>query len=189
MLGPLGAVGDDGPVALGGAKQRAVLAHLLLRANRVVAADRLIDDVWEDDPPAAARNVLQTYVSRLRKVLGDERLERRSGGYLLHAEPGELDADRFRSLVAEARRRAVTDPAAASALYREADALWRGPALDDLADQPSLRPRSPTSRNCGPPRRRTASSPSSHLDATPTSSPSSRIRSGSSRCARCCGRT
>jgi len=67
VLGPLEAVGDDGPTALGGAKQRAVLAHLLLRANSVVSAERLIDDVWEDDPPAAARNVLQTYVSRLRR--------------------------------------------------------------------------------------------------------------------------
>lgn len=140
MLGPLEVAGDDGPVALGGGKQRAVLAHLLLRANSVVPADRLIDEVWEDDPPAAVRNVLQTYVSRLRKALSDDRLERRSGGYVLHIEPGELDADRFRSLVAEARRRAATDAAATSALYREADSLWRGPALDDLADQPSLRP-------------------------------------------------
>ena len=139
LLGPLEVVEDATPIQLGGAKQRAVLAHLLLRANRVVPAERLIDEVWEDDPPAAARNVLQTYVSRLRKALGDERLERRSGGYVLHADPAEVDTERFGSLAAEARRRAAVDPAAAIELYREADGLWRGPALDDLADQPSLR--------------------------------------------------
>ena len=95
VLGPLEVRDGDGPIALGGAKQRAVLAHLLLRANATVPAERLIDQVWGDEPPAAARNVLQTYVSRLRKALGADRLEHGSGGYVLHADPEEIDARRF----------------------------------------------------------------------------------------------
>ena len=67
------------------------------------------------------------------------RLERESGGYVLHAEPSEIDAHRFEALVQDARQNATSDPGAAARLYREAEALWRGPALDDLADQPSLR--------------------------------------------------
>ena len=139
MLGPLEVVDGAGPIALGGQKQRAVLAHLLLRANTLVPAERLIDEVWTDEPPAAARNVLQTYVSRLRKALGAERLHHRPGGYLLRADPSEVDVHRFEALVEEARSNAPTDPAAAVRLYREAEELWRGPALGDLADQPSLR--------------------------------------------------
>jgi WD40 repeat protein/DNA-binding SARP family transcriptional activator len=139
VLGALEVQGDDGPVALGGTKQRAVLAHLVLRAGTLVPADRLIDELWGDDPPPAARNVLQTYVSRLRKAFGRGRLESRSGGYVLHAEPQEIDARRFESLIAGARLTAATDPAAAAASYREAETLWRGPALDDLAGQDSLR--------------------------------------------------
>jgi DNA-binding SARP family transcriptional activator len=138
LLGALEVRDRDGPIELGGTKQRAVLAHLLVRAN-AVPADRLIDEVWGDEPPAAARNVLQTYVSRLRKQLGADRLEHGSGGYVLRAEPDEIDARRFEALVANARRVATSDPASAAELYRDADALWRGPALDDLADQPSLR--------------------------------------------------
>jgi WD40 repeat protein/serine/threonine protein kinase/DNA-binding winged helix-turn-helix (wHTH) protein len=139
LLGPLEVTSEDGAIPLGGTKQRAVLAQLVLRANRLVPAERLIDEVWGDDPPAAARNVLQTYVSRLRKTLGAERLEHRPGGYVLHADPAEIDAHRFESLTTEARREAPLDPASAVQLYREAEALWRGPALDDLANQPSLR--------------------------------------------------
>jgi WD40 repeat protein/DNA-binding SARP family transcriptional activator/tRNA A-37 threonylcarbamoyl transferase component Bud32 len=139
VLGPLEVARNDGPIALGGVKQRVVLAHLLLRTNALVPADRLIDAVWETDPPAAARNVLQTYVSRLRKVVGADRLEQRAGGYVLHAEPQELDAGRFEALVEEARRTRAFDSDAAVGHYREADSLWRGPALDDLADQLSLR--------------------------------------------------
>src|SRR5918996_4189943 len=139
LLGPLEVTNGTGPIPLGGARQRSVLAHLLLRTNKVVPADRLIDEVWPDEPPAAVRNVLQTYVSRLRKALGPERLEHRPGGYVLRADESEIDAHRFESLVQEARRTAPVDPAEAARLYREADQLWRGPALDDLADQPSLR--------------------------------------------------
>jgi DNA-binding SARP family transcriptional activator len=75
LLGPLEVLHDDKALALGGAKQRVVLAQLLLRPNALVPADRLADAVWDDNPPAAARNVLQTYVSRLRKLLGAWPLE------------------------------------------------------------------------------------------------------------------
>ena len=139
LLGPLEVEGEDGPVPLGGPKQRAALAHLLLRANSLVPAERLIDEVWLDDPPPAVRNVLQTYVPRLRKGLGVERLENRSGGYVLYAKPAEIDIHCFEALVRDARRRTASDPEAAVDLYREAEQLWRGPALGDLSDQPGLR--------------------------------------------------
>src|SRR4029450_92218 len=103
ILGPLQVVGDDGPLRLGGPKQHAVLAHLILRPNRIVPAGLLIDELWGDGPPETAKNTLQTYVYRLRKVLGDTRIEAGSGGYLLRAEPDESDAGRFGALVKLAR--------------------------------------------------------------------------------------
>jgi WD40 repeat protein/DNA-binding SARP family transcriptional activator len=140
LLGPLEASDGGSPIPLGGPKQRTVLAHLLLRPEQLVPADRLIDEVWGEEPPATARNALQTYVSHLRNALGRDRLEGRSRGYVLHVEPSEVDAFRFEALVERARQLTATDAAAAVRLYAEALALWRAPALDDLADQPSLRP-------------------------------------------------
>ena len=106
ILGPL-EVSDDGrKLALGGPKQRAVLAHLILRANHVVPADLLIDGLWGEEPPESARNTLQTYVYRLRKVLGDGRIEGRDGGYVLAAAPGEIDAERFEALVKQGKAQA-----------------------------------------------------------------------------------
>jgi len=139
ILGPLEVVGDDGQVPLGGPKQRAVLAHLILRPNRVVPASLLIDELWGDEPPETARNTLQTYVYRLRKVLGEARIEARSGGYVLHAEPAEIDATRFEALVKQAKASIGKDPASAVAVLDEGLSLWRGDALADLADEPSLR--------------------------------------------------
>ena len=139
ILGPLEVLGDDGPLKLGGPKQHAVLAHLILRPNRVVPAGLLIDQLWGDEPPETARNTLQTYVYRLRKVLGDARIEAGSGGYLLHAEPDEIDAGRFEALLKHAKVLIGTDPTAAAAELEEGLALWRGEALADLGDEPSLR--------------------------------------------------
>ena len=135
LLGTLEVDAGDGPLPLGGTKQRAVLAHLVLRPGAVVSSERIIDAVWDDEPPAAARNVVQTYVSRLRKVLGADRLTQRAGGYVLHAAEEEIDARRFAVLVERAR---AADPEEASRFYREAEILWRGPALADLQDQPAL---------------------------------------------------
>ena len=130
LLGPLEAVEDDRPLALGGAKQRALLAVLLLHANQVVSSDRLIDEVWGESPPATAGKMVQVYVSRLRKQLGEARLLTRAPGYLLQVDPAELDVARFERLVAEARQE---DAAAAGAKLRAALELWRGPPLADLA--------------------------------------------------------
>jgi DNA-binding SARP family transcriptional activator/tRNA A-37 threonylcarbamoyl transferase component Bud32 len=138
ILGPVEVVGDDGPITLGGRKQRAVLAHLLIRANRVVPAEVLIAELWGEEPPDAARGTLQAYVSRLRSSLGDHRIEGRSPGYVLRVHPGESDAERFESLVRDARADAAEDPAQAAGTFDEALALWRGPALADLSDEASL---------------------------------------------------
>lgn len=110
VLGPLEAWEGGRRLALGGPKQRLVLAHLLLRANQVVPADRLIDQVWGEDPPDAARSALQAYVSRLRRSLGPGRLQGRPPGYVLGAAPDEVDVLRFEGLVREARRRAAAEP-------------------------------------------------------------------------------
>ena len=138
LLGPLEIRADHGPLPIGGPKQRTVLAHLLLQANRVVTTERLIDAVWGEEPPATARNTLQTYVRHLRKALGGQRIQHRSAGYLLIADPKEVDALRFEALVEQARSLASADPAGAVGILQEALRLFKGPALDDLADQASL---------------------------------------------------
>jgi DNA-binding SARP family transcriptional activator len=123
ILGPLEVIEDGRSIALGGARQRALLAILLTRANEVVSADRLIDGLWGDRPPRTAANTIQYFVSQLRKLLGADRIATRPPGYLIRVERGELDLDRFERLVER------TD---AEALH-EALALWRGPPLADLA--------------------------------------------------------
>jgi DNA-binding SARP family transcriptional activator len=114
LLGPLEAVVGGTPVPLAAAKPRALLALLLLNRNHVVSTERLIDELWGDDPPAQATKTLQVYVSQLRKSLGTERLVTRAPGYMLHVEEGELDLDRFEQLRREGR-------------HEQALALWRGP--------------------------------------------------------------
>jgi len=139
ILGPL-EVSDDGrKLALGGPKQRAVLAHLILRANRVVQADLLIDGLWGEEPPESARNTLQTYIYRLRKLLGGNRIEGRDGGYVLVAAPDEIDGVRFEFLVKEGKASINSDPAAAAAILADALSLWRADALADVTEEPSLR--------------------------------------------------
>ena len=91
VLGPLEVLDDGRPLPIGGPKQRAVLAHLILQPNRIVPAERLIEDVWGEEPPETARNVMQSYVSRLRKLLGDGRIEGRGAGYVLSVAPEEID--------------------------------------------------------------------------------------------------
>lgn len=139
LLGPLEVSERGAALALGGPRQRVVLAYLILEANRVVSTDRLIDRIWGDEPPDAARAALFAYVSRLRKLLGPGRIQARPPGYVLVAEPSEIDALRFSSLVDEARRQGSDREAAASLLSRALD-LWRGSALSDLADYDALRP-------------------------------------------------
>ena len=138
VLGPLEVSENGHLVPLGGPRQRAVLAHLLVRADQVVPAEVLIDAVWGDTPPDAARNTLQSYVSRLRSVLGPDRIEGRSPGYRFVAGPDKIELARFEALVGEARRVLSLDPRASGELFVEAEGLWRGPALADLAQEPSL---------------------------------------------------
>jgi WD40 repeat protein/serine/threonine protein kinase len=137
VLGPLEVSAESRSIALGGPKQRAVLANLIVRANQLVPAETLIDLVWGDEPPESARNVLQTYVSHLRKALGPGRLEGRAPGYILHLEPNELDARRFEDLLREARS-FDSQADRAAPLLREALDLWRGPAFADLSTEEAL---------------------------------------------------
>ncbi len=136
ILGPLEVLDAGAALTLGGAKQRALLAILLLSANRVVPNDRLIDDLWGEKPPETAAHALQVYVSQLRKVLGRERLVTRSPGYLLAVEPDSIDLTRFEQLLGTAREQLGPDPAGAARLLGEALDLWRGPALAEFAFEP-----------------------------------------------------
>jgi DNA-binding SARP family transcriptional activator len=134
LLGPLEAGEVGGPAELGGTKQRALLAMLLLHANEVVSTERLIDGLWEEAPPRAIKAV-QVYVSRLRKALGGTALTSRPPGYMLQVASEQLDLARFRHLREEARM----DKASAAERLRQALALWRGPALDEFGVEPFAR--------------------------------------------------
>ena len=124
---------------LGGPKQRALLALLLLAPNEVVSRDRLIDSLWGERAPESAQRSLDTYVSRLRTLLGGDRIERRPPGYRLRLEPGELDLDRFEALLEQGRAAAAArDAVMARDRLGEGLALWRGRALADLASEPPL---------------------------------------------------
>jgi DNA-binding SARP family transcriptional activator/ABC-type branched-subunit amino acid transport system substrate-binding protein/streptogramin lyase len=137
ILGPLEVVERDKSVVLGGPRQRALLAVLLLHRGQAVSTDRLIDEVWGERPPATAAKAVQVNVSSLRKALGDGLLVTRGHGYLLQPELGQVDLDRFESLAAEGRDALTNgDAARASDRLREALALWRGPPLADFAYEP-----------------------------------------------------
>jgi DNA-binding SARP family transcriptional activator/Tfp pilus assembly protein PilF len=140
VLGPLEVTRAGRALRLGAARERSVLAILLLNANGVVAVNSLVDQLWPDAPPETAVHAVHVSVSRLRRVLDDERgrrIETRKPGYVLRAESGELDLHVFVRLCREARALAARgDPESASALFGEASALWRGPALADLAEEP-----------------------------------------------------
>jgi basic membrane lipoprotein Med (substrate-binding protein (PBP1-ABC) superfamily)/DNA-binding SARP family transcriptional activator/class 3 adenylate cyclase len=138
VLGTLEVDGRGGPIPLGGPRQRAVLAHLLIRANELVPAETLVDEIWGDAPPETARNTIQTYVSRLRIALGHDRIRTHAPGYSLRVDAFELDAVRFDSLMRDAKKALPVDPAIAVSTLDDALALWRGPALADLADHSSL---------------------------------------------------
>jgi DNA-binding SARP family transcriptional activator len=118
---------------LGPPKQRALLVLLLLRHNRVVSRDELLDALWGERPPETAISALQGYIAALRKVLGAARIETRATGYRLLAAPGELDVARFDRLVSEAR---ALDPAEAHARYTAALSLWRDVPLSELESAP-----------------------------------------------------
>ena len=127
LLGPIEVTFGNGAAALGGPKPRAVLAMLALEAGSTVAAERLIDGLWGEDPPATAGKLVQLYVSNLRKALagGDEgeAIVTHGRGYALQIDRDRIDVARFERLLAQGAA-------------REALSLWRGPALADVVDQP-----------------------------------------------------
>ncbi|WP_277743518.1 AfsR/SARP family transcriptional regulator [Streptomyces sp. LX-29] len=142
VLGPLRVSGGGGTLALGGPRQRAVLAALILRANETVTPHYLAKAVW-DTEPASPRTNLRTYVSGLRKSFGEAeagRLVTRADGYLLRTDQAELDFQQFNRLAAdgeEALRQG--EPERAAELLRRALDLWRGEPLEGLATGPLLR--------------------------------------------------
>ena len=141
MLGPLEVRSGGTPLPLGGPKQRALLALLLLHANEVVSRDRLVDGVWGESPPSTIGAVLSVYLSKLRKLLAanglDTALVTQPHGYMLRIEPEQLDLQRFEQLVREGREAlAAENTEQGAARLAEALALWRGPPLPDLAWAP-----------------------------------------------------
>ena len=144
ILGPVEASGSNGQASLGGAKQRLVLVLLALAEGRLVPADRLVDAIWGERASDGARRTLQVYVSTLRKALAEAGIEggtlvREGTGYRLALPLEALDHVRFARLLSDGQRLLADDKAeAASTALRDALALWRGPALGDLADDAAL---------------------------------------------------
>jgi YVTN family beta-propeller protein len=144
LLGPLEVSDGDDPLPIGEGRQRAVLVLLLLHRNQTVSSERLVDALWGERPPPTATKVLQNHVGQLRRALHDRegsRLRTRDHGYMLAAGDDELDVKRFERLVDEGGE-ALADgrPGDAAARTREALALWRGPALADVAYEDFARP-------------------------------------------------
>ena len=138
VLGPLRARREGQPVQLSAPMPRMLLGVLLTRANKPVPVDVLVDALWagERDPRAAKK--LQLHVHRLRRVLGDPgRIRFDNGGYTLRVDPGELDAERFESALAESTD--IEEPARAVGVLRAALRLWRGEPFSDITDLPLLR--------------------------------------------------
>ena len=140
ILGPLEVTCGFEPQEFRGARQQTVIATLLLSANRLVTMDRLLEAMYGEDLPPTARSQGQISVSSLRRLFASQSREpvivTRAGGYAIRVAPGELDAQRFEKLVAEAREaRAESNLELAVARYRDAVRLWRGPALDGIDSQ------------------------------------------------------
>jgi DNA-binding SARP family transcriptional activator len=130
-------IGDGAVIALGGPKQRALLAELLLSRGEAVPRERLVDALWGERPPASAHNTLQNYVHGLRRAVGADRVETRGSAYRVRLQPEELDLSRFENLL-ERGRRALAGGGFAEAeeLLRAALELWRGEPLADLGESP-----------------------------------------------------
>jgi DNA-binding SARP family transcriptional activator len=143
ILGRLEVLEGDRAVTLAGAKQRALLALLVLHANETLSADRLIDQLWGEFPPATAAKTLQVHISRLRKALDGSpengaacAVVTREGGYELRANRDSVDACRFEQLVAEGRNElGAGRPERAVSVLETALSMWRGPPLAEFAGQ------------------------------------------------------
>ena len=137
ILGPLEVWSStEGWTPVSAPKWRSLLACLLLRSGQLVSTESLIFELWADNPPAKANNLVSIYVHRLRRLIGDAEgrvLVHRAPGYLLRIEPGDLDLNKFESLVEDGRSAlAAADPEGAATLLAEALGLWRGPLLADV---------------------------------------------------------
>jgi len=137
ILGPFELEDGGQRVTIGGVRQRAVLARLLLQANEVVPSQQLLMDLWGEDSPQSAANSLQAAISRLRRVLPPGRLITSGPGYALQIFPAELDVKQFEQLLAEGRDALAAGGAAdAARTLGQALALWQGPALADFRYEP-----------------------------------------------------
>jgi DNA-binding SARP family transcriptional activator len=141
VLGPLEVSRGSRPLSING-KPASLLALLLVHPNEVVSTDRLIDGLWGEAPPKSAAKLVQGYVSRLRRSLtaqgGDDEaggaVVTRPSGYVLRLDPGQLDAERFRTMLDEGRTALREgDADSAARIFRDALGLWRGPPLADFA--------------------------------------------------------
>ncbi len=144
ILGSVEVLAGGRPIALGGTKQRALLAVLILHATEAVSAERLIEELWGDEPPLSAPKMLQVLVSRLRRTLQpgaaqSSLLVTQPPGYALLVAPDQVDLQRFEAVVAAARARARTSPGQARTELHEALGMWRGDPLSDVADEPFAR--------------------------------------------------
>ena len=141
ILGPLIVEGEHGPIDITGIRRKALLLRLIVSANSSISDDRLIEDLWESDPPSGAASNLASHVSLLRRLVGTERIARRAGGYMLVVNEGELDSARFEEEVSRGQQAldAGEQKAAAQHLVR-ALGCWRGSALMDAAEMAWARP-------------------------------------------------
>jgi DNA-binding SARP family transcriptional activator/class 3 adenylate cyclase len=135
LLGPLEAFAGPAQLQITAGKQRALLAILLLHANRTVSRAQIVDALWGEDVPDSAQKMVQIHVSQLRKALPEPRLQTRPPGYLLEVGDEELDLARFERSVADARQAlSQNDPRKARELLGLALSLWRGPALAEFSE-------------------------------------------------------
>jgi len=143
ILGPLEVLDDERHVVLGGSKQRALLALLLIHANETLTTERLIDELWGERPPPSGAKTVQVQISRLRKALEraaadgcHETVVTRERGYELRIDLENVDSHRFEQLIVEGRREVVAGrPERTVSLLEQALSLWRGPPLPEFASE------------------------------------------------------
>ena len=148
ILGPLQVFGPRGRIKIGGPLPRAVLALLVMNVGKTVTGDRLIDEIWGDDPPRGAQHALEVHVAALRRALGPGWIERQPEGYRLRSAGSEVDVERFELLTGDASRAIERgEPQAAATALAAAIGLWRGPpfGISRRAMPPELSGRGSTS--------------------------------------------